>query len=248
MLAGLVALLPMASPANGQFQITQTETFSGIPSFLRTLTFDYFDPCAERQCILPPLDQREPGVFYGAVLDSVEITLSMSIHDGFHHVDNDGETGASPTVRLGANALLQNTPGPLLIPSVSLDVLNLKTFDDPCLAPDNGDGVGVFDSSGPDGAQFFGDPCKADTITKVMAPYNPVVLSFIGTGMFDLDVKTTSIADMINGGGVSGQYAPVTVDGVVEIVYKYHCVPEPATVGLLCLGAGALLRRRRRRL
>lgn len=239
MVAGLAALLPMASPANGQFTITQTDTFSGTPSFVRTMTFDLFDPCAERQC-------GELGSNEWAVLDSVEITLWMAIHDGYHHVDNDGEGIAWPTVKFGAGAGVLSTDVSVF-PAVNLDVLNEKTFGDPCLAIDNGDGA-VFDPCGPDGATFYGDPCVADSISELMAAL--AIPSFIGLGTFDVDVDADASLDLQQGGsgGVSGQYAPVNVDGFVEIVYTYHCVPEPATVGLLCLGAGALLRRRRRRL
>lgn len=228
---GLVALLPV-SPANGQFTITQTKTFSGIPSFTDTLTFDYFDPCAGRQCEL---------LSEWAVLDSVEITLGMAIHDGFHHVDNDSPTAASPTVRFGADGILENSSGPLLLPTVDAEVVNQKLFN---LAADNGDGL-PFDPCAPDGATFYGDPCKVGSVTEIMNAI--VVSSFIGTGTFTIDIKTGAINEMLDGGGVQGQYSPVSADGIVEIVYKYHCVPEPATIGLLCIGAAALARRRRRR-
>lgn len=229
-IAVVAAMAPFASGVNGE-QLIQSDTFAGVPSFLDSMQFNLFDPC-------DPCLQCEPGGW--AVLDSVDITLSMAIAGGWHHVDNDSEDAVSPFVRFGADAQLTNVNPALLLPAVQLEVVNERGFN---LAADDGDGIGAFDPTAPDGAMFFGDPCS-DSVTESM---NPIILpSWIGPGPLTLDVDTGAINEMIDGGGVQGQYSPVSVDGMVEIIYNYHCVPEPVTMAVLGVGAVALWRRRRK--
>ena len=244
LVAGLVALLPMASPASGQFTITQSDTFTGTPTFFDQMTFAYFDPCSDDLlCEFPPPEWQEPGVFYGGVLDSVEITLSMCIRGGYHNVDNDSAVPITPTVRFGAKGDMTSPTGPTIFPVISLEVLNQRQFN---LAADDGDG-GTFDPCAPDGAMFVADPCDpcCGTISETMTFTDE--FSLAGGGNFDVDAAFLSIADMIGGGGAQGEYGPLTAEGIVEIVYTYSCIPEPATVGLLCVGAAALSWRRRRK-
>ena len=95
-------------------------------------------------------------------ITKIEVTYSITIKGGQFVIDNDADSPATVTARFGAELQTDSTV-PLLTSSFQPIVSNASatnsgTFN---LAPNQGDGLGDYDGSGPDGAILAGQ-----TVTK----------------------------------------------------------------------------------
>ena len=220
----LVAVALAAGPAIGA-TITQVETFSGTPDLTRTLTFDEFDDLG--------------GTL---TLTSIQVSVSLSAIGGQLILDNDGESSASGSFDFGAKGDISSTDVSLLdaglLPVTSeVQAGHNQAFS---LDPNTGDGPSDFDPTAPDGLQYNGGT-ETDSDSGLIS--GTVFNQYIGTGTYDIDVDVTQWQDFGGVSGIEWAVTPVSASGEVTVIYNY--IPEPATLGLLSLGALALLRRRR---
>jgi hypothetical protein len=220
------ALTQAASAAPCDTVFSQTIPFGpNTPNFTQTLTFlKYPGPAAD--------------------ICSISVEMQLNVNGGFLIVDNDGVLPASFDAELGANGALSSVDVPLIRPTgfpiqVNPSAFTTQHFD---LAPDDGDGsLPLFppDPSPPDGGIMAG---LAQSDTDADFIWNVLFGSYAGGGTFDVNAIVAQYSSTGGQGGVEVSQAAVTADGYVKIVM---IVPEPATLGLLGLGAVALLRRRR---
>ncbi len=199
--------------------VTQTQSFSGVPNYDETFTFNMFDT----------------GL---GTLTGVDITLQLDISGGFLGVDNDGVGPATVNVEFGASGALISGDV-TLFPAPAVVTSNNAIFN---LAADDGDGVGV-QSTGADYDQLSG----VFTSNSSMESINALFISeYEGTGLtFDILASITQVLDFGGVSGVAGEFGPQTADIVVEVVYYYDAVPTPGTAALLGLGGLVATRRRR---
>jgi hypothetical protein len=201
--------------------ITQTATFSGIPSLQRSLTFDSFDTLT-------------------GDLDSVSILVEMAVTSGSVFVDNESPLPAFVMVALETDATLSS--GQVFFPPVRALVEVRRSLD---LAGDDNDGPSI-DPSGPDGGEvLFANASGSDSVfidRLANALSAAQVASFESTYVgprfaIGLDIVTGL---MITGkGGIAGGFTPANVEGTVKVTYNYDPgVPEPASAAtLLVCGA-----------
>lgn len=228
-LVGLVlvaALAPAVSAAPCDTVFAQTIPFGpNTPNFAQTLTFlKYPGPAAD--------------------ICSINVEMQLNVNGGFLIVDNDGIGPASFDAELGADGALASVDVPLLRVGgfpilVNPSAITIQHFD---LGPDDGDGMLPLFPPDPtplDGGIMAG---LAQSDTDADFIWNAVFASYGGGGTFDVDAIVTQHSSTGGIGGVEVSQAAVLADGYVRIVM---IVPEPATIGLLGLGALALLRRRK---
>lgn len=204
----------VAVGATSATTITQTKTFSGVPDYSTSLTFNKFDSSL-------------------GTLQSVQVLVSLAVDGGMLILDNDGVDPASGTFQFGAKGNIASTDVPLLNSSFMPVTSEIQAFysNTFSLAGNVGDSIGDFSPLGPDGMQYNGGP-QSDSKSGFVG--NAFFSSYIGTGTF---VVNASASQWSTYGSVSGmEYAvsPVSSDGSVTVVYNY--IPEPATMALLGLG------------
>lgn len=204
----------------------QSQSFSGVPNFDGTFTFDEFNAA----------DFGDPA---DVNLLSVEIIATATIENGLLELDNDGLDPASATAELGANVVLSSTDIPLALPNVSPSTM--AAFG---LGPNNGDDDSSFQSEPGDPDYSFLDGSNVSESNN--AVYNqPLAAVFEGAGTFDIDYDVDSIFDTGGIGGVSFAGTPVDATIEVKVIYNYEIIPTPGATGLLGLAGIAALRRRR---
>ncbi len=227
----LVALVIIISATSAQAALTiaQTETYSGVPNFEDSLTFDKFDDMGGTRNLL-----------------SIEVTVNLNVDGGQLILDNDGAGFAVGTFEFGAKAEIASTDVTLLdttfqpVTSV-LQAIYSGTFD---LASDTGDVFNDFDPLAPDGMRYNGG-VESDSDSGFVASAPEVFSQYIGTDTFDIAVTADQWQGFGGASGIEWAVTPVSAEGDVTIVYSYEVVPEPATMGLLALG-GLLIRRKRK--
>jgi len=218
------ALAAVGATASAQ-QIMQTQSFGpDTPNYEQVLTFDFFD-----------VDIND--------VESIKVKLQLEINGGSLTVDNDGVTGATVDVELGATGAISSTDVTLLdgaFQPVAADVAigTNATFN---LGANDGDDDQSFDPNGGADEDTLNGAGQAG---MSMGFINSQFWSdFIGaSGTFDILADIDQILDFGGVGGVSGGFTPVSASGNVMIIVT---IPAPASAGLLGLGALALGRRRR---
>ncbi|MDD5134635.1 MAG: PEP-CTERM sorting domain-containing protein [Phycisphaerae bacterium] len=220
-----VLLFVAAGPA---FALTtpQTKYFSGIPSMSGSLAFDQFD--------------THGGIW---VLDSVKVTLNLQTSGGELRLDNDSDNPASGNFEFGAKGSISSSDVPLLNSSYiaipgTVNAYHSGSFN---LAANVGDIGGDYDSSPPDGMLYTGG---IETDSKFGFVGSGLWASYQGTGTYDIDYEVLQWLNYGSIGGIEYAVTPVTANGNVEVIYEYHVVPEPMTIGLLAMGGMALIRRK----
>ncbi len=203
--------------------ITQTYNFSGVPNYSNTYTFSQFNPAT-------------------GILNSIEISLNLSITGGCLKVDNDGISALNGTANFGAKGSLSSSDVALINDSSLSPWQNLNSYSTTMfnLASDNGDGV-TFDSSATDGGEYNGVSASAGITDFVKSD---LYAAYEGNGTYNI---TLSVDQYIQFAGLSGiSYAanPVNTSGSLTVKYSY--TPEPATIVLLGCGCIALLHGRKR--
>jgi hypothetical protein len=220
----VLASVSLASAAT----ITQTETFSGIPNFSNDLTFDEFDDLG--------------GTL---ILNWVRVQLNLNISGGEFTLDNDGVGPASGNYEFGANGAITSTDVALLDSAFQPVVATVPTLSQGVfsLAGDDGDGLGVYDGTAPDGVVVSGGSYSNSDLGFIASS---LLSQYMGNGTFDITADLTQWTDFGGVSGIEWAVTPVSADGSVVVTYDYS-VPEPATMSLLAVGGVAALIRRRRK-
>jgi hypothetical protein len=201
--------------------ITDTADF-GVPAPVtptttETLTLDKFDTSL-------------------GILNSVEITFSITIDSGSLVVDNDGTQPATGSLELGTNGSISSSDVNLNDGSLSTNWADFSntTTDTFSIGPNDSDGTNDFDfDGGPDNYSFAGGPNTINGGSFIST--NPTVQStYEGSAgdTFDVDVLLNLVTDISSAGGVAGAFTPVDASGSVTVTYNYT-IPEPSTVAAL---------------
>jgi len=208
--------------ANAQ-TITQTLNFSGVPDFSQPLLFNKFNGPASS-------------------LINVNVSYSLNIQGGRFVMDNDANSPANVTANFGAtldatssDVRLRDNTFNLIIDDAS--ALNTGTYN---LAPNQGDGLGDYDPTGPDGAVLIGTAQTKAGNGNVAAMF---LNDFVGTGTFTVSAIAKQVASLTSNSGVETATTPVSANGTITITYT---IPEPSSALLIALGGFAFALRRRR--
>ena len=218
------AFAVLCSSVCGQTLITQTQAFSGVPDFSAPLLFDkYHGPASD--------------------ILSINVSYSMTIRGGQFIVDNDSSSSATTTASFGARlnasssevALVDFSFQPII---QGVMVTNTQTFN---LGPDNGDGVGNYDSSGPDGGILIG---QTRTFSSGRNVASAAFGGYAGPGQFTVTATADQVGSLSFNSGIETASTPVNAEGYITITY--NVVPEPSSAALFGLAAIGLAFRRRR--
>jgi hypothetical protein len=174
----------------------------------------------------------------GRTLTEVVITYSLNILSGDVIADNDGVLGFNATITGSLAGTLSKGTGLSALPDNLL--LANQSGTTVFLGPENGDGAGVVDSTGPDGTIFSIaglTDTKSLTINSGIEDGDFYLSKFIGTSTFVLNY-TASRAINITGGAAEGGYTTSAVGGYITV--SYTSIPEVfssvATASVLLLG------------
>ncbi len=203
-------------------QIVQTAPYSGVLDIADSFTFDYFDTLGGTR-----------------VLDSVQLKITMEALSGGFIADNDSAQTANINYEYSILGSLSSSDV-FISSSVGAKITDTVPL---VLAADNGDGTGVIDSSGPDGA-LIDLTGESDFFQSLLTSSFG---TFIGTGTYEIDLNTSRTFNISGGSGVEGGFSNIAVEGDIEVTYNYHVIPEPATLSMLTLGGLSLLARHRKR-
>jgi hypothetical protein len=228
----IVALL-ITVPSALASTATQTKSFSGIPNMTGSLTFN------------------QSGYYGGTLtLQSIMVSMTLQTTSARLLLDNDSSESASGTFEFGAAGSISSDDVALLDSSFQpipgqVNAYHSQEFN---LAPDNGDGLGNYDSTGPDGL-FYDAGVETDSKSGFAGSdvWNAGNTGFLGTGTFDLSYSITQWFNYNGTGGIEYAFSPASVNGDITVSYTYaDPIPEPATISLLTIGALALLKRKRK--
>ncbi|MDA7876586.1 choice-of-anchor E domain-containing protein [Akkermansiaceae bacterium] len=140
---------------------------------------------------------------------SVEWCYSLTIDGGQLVVDNDSDESASVTAMFGADLDVSSSTQNLLdsgLQHIFSDVVS-NTNARFALAANDGDSLGDYDPSGPDGTTILGE----QVTTTGSGFVNSAFLSqYAGLGTFALEVDGNSVIDVSGGGGI--EFASTTAD------------------------------------
>ncbi len=197
--------------------LVQKQTFvSSIPNFSSLLTFNKYNS--------------------GGVPASITITLQLQISGGTLILDNDAGSDVSGTVKFGVFANADSTE--VNLPVLGKEVFHSRSFN---LNSNTNDGIGDYDPSEPDGMQFTGG---TNSGTVSVFAEDEFLNNYIGTGTFDIAVGITQLVDYGNISNIEYSIVtPVTASGFIEVAYN---VPEPASAGIISIGAILMGLRHRR--
>ena len=210
---------------------TQTQSFSGIPNLSGSSTFNQFNTAL-------------------GTLTSIQVLLYLETYGGQLILDNDSTSPASGTFQFGSVGKLNATDVALFDSSFQpipgqVNAYHSQAFS---LAADNGDGLHNYDPTGPDGLSYIGDLEGGVKFGFVGSTFWAAgTKGFLGTGTFNVNYAIDQWVDYGGIGGIEYAVTPPNISGHVTIAYTYNPVPEPATIGLLTIGAFAALRRNRRK-
>lgn len=210
----ITALLLIAGALQAD-TITQTNSFSGTPSYDRTLTFNEFN--------------NYNGAY---TLNSITVWIYFDTLAGATlQIDNEDETASSGIVYLGAQGTLSSTDVRLWATGewdASVSALSSKTMT---LTKDDGDDPLSVQTTGTDydilTTAFISDSESGNIDSYVFADY-------IGTGTYTLDFSSLQYVNYSSLGGVSYGGTPVSTTGSVVVEYNYT-IPEPTTASMMAL-------------
>lgn len=219
-----VTCAALCGSAFGQTLIPQTKTFSGIPDFSAPLIFNKYNGNL-------------------ADVQSITISYSIKIEGGQFIVDNDSATPATTTAEFGAKLNVSSSDVALLNSSFqpifqNVTVSNTQTFN---LGADNGDGVGNYDPTGPDGGILLGQTVTGSGGGNVAAA---LYGGYVGAGQFTINALADQVGKLSFNSGIETATTPVNASGSITVTY--NVVPEPSSTALVGLAALGLAFRRRR--
>lgn len=217
-LCGILLVAAAASPAMGALTVSYSNTYgpTGVAFSGLAVPLPKFDTS------LGPL---------------TKVTLELDANTDSGSIGWDNEAAITTDVTLGIGAKV-TASAPLSLIVVTAIPLQLGSATG--IAADN-DGTADFigtDSFTVTGG--MGTDSDADFTTSSLATFEA---TFVGE-TFDTTIDSV-VENYLSTSGGYGPFNPVPgmTDGTITVTYEY--IPEPATLGLLSLGALALLRRRR---
>jgi hypothetical protein len=203
---------------------TQTKSFDLVPNFTETLTFDKFD---------------DHGGLW--TLNGVYVSMGWQLNGGKLVLDNDGQLPASGEFEIGSDITIESSLplySALNQNPIRLWASNGTSITSFNLAANQGDALGDYDPTGPDGFKFeMGSLSDGITNIQVASSGYP---GLMGLGTFDFIASANQSFTTSSLSGVEVQYTPVKYSGYTTLVYDYSVVPEPSTVAGLLSGIGAL--------
>ena len=227
----LIATLALAGYASAA-TLTETHTYSFVPTSFQNLTFSKFTPAL-------------------GTLTGITVSVSMTKVGGSVAADNDSASGASVDFNsevwgnLSSTAVtLKDSSGAKILGANTgdLDALDTTTVS---LGATTGDLTNQFDvTNAADYYSYAGPTTTASTSDSVGSSYWS---GFSGSGTYALRMNAQSLSGISAVSGV--QYAVVapTVSGSVTVSYSYiAAIPEPSTSLLGLIPATLLVVRRRR--
>ena len=225
-IVGGVLVVFLATTAAMAGSITETKTFSGVPTLTRILNFSQFDTMGGTR-----------------TLTSIYISFLLNVNNGSILLDNDGVDPASGTFEFGAEGGISSTDVALLDGSTvpralgeNVKAIHADTFS---LDSNDGDSSSTADLGGPDSMLYEGG---LESMSDTGYIGSDFFAAYIGGGTFDIAVDVSQWAEF---GGKSGvAMALIPLDSTGEVKVKYNYTPEPASMILLAIGAPLLFRAR----
>ncbi len=131
--------------------------------------------------------------------------------------------------------LLTDTFSPIIS---NLEAVNEATFH---LAPNEGDGLGDYDPTGPDGALLIGETVTSSGSGEVGSMFWG---GYAGTGTFTIQANASQVGSLSFNSGIETASTPVLANGSITVTYEF--IPEPSVALLAGIaGLGMAFRRRR---
>lgn len=219
-----MAAMPQSSAAT----LSETETFSFVPTGSAILTFNKFDS----------------GL---GTLTGIKVSFSLTKTGGSLAADNDSEESGTVSFSHYVTGSLSSADVALLNSSFQPVVATLEATSSTTqvLEATTGDPTNAFNATGlGDYYLFVPSDASASGSGSVGAA---VWAGYIGIGTFNINVN---LVQGLSATGVSAiQQALVnsSAHGSVTVEYTYDAVPEPGTALLVGAGSMLMLLRRRRR-
>jgi len=229
-LAILAILALLAVTSANAAQITQTQTYSGIPNLTQNMTFNQFD---------------DNGGAY--TLNSIKVILNLNTSGGQLVLDNDSDAPAAGVFEFGAKGNITSPDVTLLNAAfqpitTTAEALNTGVFN---LSGNVGDVPNDYDPTPPDGMLHTGVPAfdsQSDFVGSAF--WATGTKGYLGTGTYDIALSVNQWLDYGSVGGIEFSATPVSASGDVTVIYDYT-IPEPATIALLSVGTLGFIRRRK---
>jgi hypothetical protein len=164
-------------------------------------------------------------------LQSIRLSFTLQTSGGYLEIYNNSPSPASITFEFG-------TDGHLFSTDVNLPDMSLQVYDGDHIELNN-----LGDSYSYDGG------IKTDTklVSIEEALWDAGNEGFVGTGTYTINYSIAQWFNWSGSGWVQFNSLPPSTSSIVTVLYTYNTtVPEPATIILLCTGAFALLKRKKR--
>lgn len=223
----ITALIALSASLAAADQAAYGLEFSGTPSYITPVTIDYFND--------------EGGQY---ILDSVTIIMSIrTIGEEILALDNESSSDAYATVSLGAMGDVRRDGSVLL----SLTAISSASV---ALGADDGDDVNSVQTSGDDYGTVTISSATRTGITEIdSSEFGDYIWDGNSSTTFELTVGMNQYLSFNELSGASYTGNTLETEGLVTVLYDYHVVPEPATIGMLGMGAVIMMfvRKRSRR-
>jgi hypothetical protein len=223
---------PGATPPNSQVPLVPSNWGPGTPNINDPLVFNRFDPSL-------------------GTLSSITVSFNPTIANSFTVTVPNNSPLTTVTLSTGPS-VTGDTGGPLVDvkgPDGTTDLFSPLLLQQPVAVRTVSGGPGVYSSTA-SGSNFIPPVITSPTFTENLLPSNPVFSQFIGTGTVSLPVTATASSSVLVNSGNGTGLVTTSADAILTLQYHYtpNTVPEPSSIALLVVGAGAFALLHRARL